>query len=298
MKLRNIGYACINRSIDLTTGHTLRLANLDDETVAGVIAKNLANLGDILEWNVEHGIRFFRVSSSVIPFASHPEFTLRWRDRFSEELAAIRNMVRDLDCRLSMHPGQYTVLNSNKPDVAERAVDELNYHAAFLEAVTPDGGDIVLHVGGAYGDKPRSMQRFADNFDTLSEAAQSQLIVENDDTVYTLDEVLALCQQIERPLVFDIFHHQCNHERDHWRDGLVGRLEAVVGTWRGRAPKCHISTQREGTRISHADYISEHDFQTFVDIMNQVDDDAPFDLMVEAKNKDEAVLRLLEKRRS
>lgn len=293
MELRHIGYACINRSLELTTGRTLRLSNLSDERVAEVIAQNLANLRAILEWNVDQGLFMFRVSSSVIPFASHPEFELDWRSEFADELAAIRGFVAEHGLRVSMHPGQYTVLNSNRPDVVERAIAEIDFHARFLDEVTPSGGDIILHVGGAYGDKPRAMARFADNFARLSQPARRQLIVENDDTVYTVDEVLELCQEIDRPLVFDIFHHQCNPPVEDWREDLVERLEAVVATWNERPPKCHISTGREGTRTSHADYISAEDFETFVDLMAQVDGGRPYDLMVEAKEKDKAALRLL-----
>jgi UV DNA damage endonuclease len=293
MKLRYIGYACINRTLDLTTGRTLRLSNLDEEYVAEIITENLSNLRKILAWNVEHGLKMFRISSSVVPFASHPEFPLDWRAHFADELAGIRRMAEQHELRLSMHPGQYTVLNSKKDDVVERAIAEIDYHARFLDAVTRHGGDIIIHVGGAYGDKDKSRQRFADNFTRLSKASQRQLIIENDDTVYNVDEVLELCADIGRPLVFDIFHHQCNPATEDWRDDLVGRLEEVVATWQDRPPKCHISTGREGTRTSHADYISAEDFDTFVDLMAQVDGDAPFDLMVEAKEKDKAALRLL-----
>lgn len=293
MKLRHIGYACINRTLDLTTGRTLRLSNLTEEYAAEVTSANLSNLVRILEWNVEHSLHMFRISSSAVPFASHPEFSLDWRAHFADELAHIRRLAEQHELRLSMHPGQYTVLNSKKDDVVERAIAELDYHARFLEAITPDGGDIVLHVGGAYGDKETSMRRFATNFRRLSSSARRQLVIENDDTVYNVDEVLELCAEIGRPLVFDIFHHQCNPPSEQWRDDLIPRLEAVVATWDGQPPKCHISTGREGTRTSHADYISAEDFEVFVGLMGEVDADAPFDLMVEAKEKDKAALRLL-----
>lgn len=293
MKLRHVGYACINRTLDLTTGRTLRLSNLTEEYAAEITAANLSSLVRILEWNAEQGLGMFRISSSVVPFASHPEFSLDWREHFADELGRIRRLAEQHGLRLSMHPGQYTVLNSKKDDVVERAIAELDYHARFLDAVTPGGGDIVLHVGGAYGDKQKSMERFAQHFRKLSSSARRQLVIENDDTVYNVDEVLELCAEIGRPLVFDIFHHQCNPTDEDWRDNLIPRLEAVVATWDGKPPKCHISTGREGTRTSHADYISPEDFETFVALMDEVDGDAPFDLMVEAKEKDKAALRLL-----
>ncbi|MFP4600515.1 MAG: UV DNA damage repair endonuclease UvsE [Persicimonas sp.] len=292
MRLRHLGYACINCSLDLTTGRSLRLDNLADAYVSEIIEANLEALGRILAWNVEHGLKFFRISSSVIPFASHPDFPIDWRARFADQLDAIRDFGRAHGLRLSMHPGQYTVLNSNRPDVVDRAIAELDYHARFLEAVTPAGGDIVLHVGGAYGDKASAVDRFAQNFARLSEAARDQLVIENDDTVYTLDEVLDLSRRVARPVVFDIFHHRCNHPGEHWRDGLVQKLEAVNLSWPDRPPKLHISTARHLGKTTHADFITPDDATTLLDLMAQVDTDRPFDLMVEAKKKDLAALAL------
>lgn len=137
MQLRHLGYACINLTLKRTTGRTLRLANLQAERVGEVIENNLNDLQAILEWNFRHGIRFFRIGSSIIPFGSHPEFPLDWQDRFSATLATIREAVARHGLRLSMHPGQYTVLNSNNLLVVERAVAELEYHAALLRCVDP-----------------------------------------------------------------------------------------------------------------------------------------------------------------
>ncbi|MGM0554934.1 MAG: UV DNA damage repair endonuclease UvsE [Myxococcota bacterium] len=292
MRLRHLGYACINCTIDTTTGRTLRLDNLDEAYVSEIIEANLAALTSILAWNVDHGLKLFRISSSVIPFASHPAFPIDWRARFADQLAAIREFGVAHDLRLSMHPGQYTVLNSNRPDVVDRAVAELDYHARFLEVVTPDGGDIVLHVGGAYGDKPSAVARFVQNFARLSQATRDQLVIENDDTVYTLDQVLDLSRRIERPVVFDIFHHRCNHPGEDWREGLVQKLEAVNLSWPTRPPKLHISTARHLGKTAHADFIDPADATTLLDLMAQVDADRPFDLMVEAKQKDIAALAL------
>lgn len=301
MKLRHLGYACVNLSLDCTTGKTLRLANLTPDRVVDVTLQNLANLERILEWNLAHGIRFFRVSSEVIPFAGHASFPIDWRDAFADRLAEIRAFVRTNGLRLSMHPGQYTVLNSPREDVAASALAELEYHAAFIRAVDPDQGTITLHVGGAYGDKAAAAARFEANFAKLSPLAQETLILENDDKVYHAREVLALCEGLGVPMVFDLFHHKCHHEGEGWREGVHPLLGRVVATWRGgaggnargsRVPKFHLSSLRPGTRTSHADLIEKHDFDEFVSLLEGVGGDAPYDLMLEAKNKDLALLHL------
>ena len=128
MKLRYLGYAAQNLGLKRTTNRTLRLANLD-ERVAGVIEQNLADLRAILEWNLSHGIRFFRVGSSIIPFGSHPNFPLDWETRFADTLEDLRRFIAENNLRLAMHPGQYTVLNSPNEAIVTRALAELDYHA-------------------------------------------------------------------------------------------------------------------------------------------------------------------------
>ena len=153
MKLRYLGYPCTNVTLNLTTGRTLRLANLKEPRLSEVVRENLSALLTALRWNVARDIHFFRVASSVVPLASHEAFPTDWQTVFEDELAQIRTFVGANDLRLSMHPGQYTILNAQRPEVVAAAVRELDYHAAFLAATDPQSGTITLHVGGAYGDK-------------------------------------------------------------------------------------------------------------------------------------------------
>jgi UV DNA damage endonuclease len=296
MKLRHLGYACINLSLGCTTGHTLRLANLTADKVGGVIAANLNNLESILEWNLARGIRFFRVSSEVIPFAGHASFPIVWQEAFAARLAEIGAFVAANGVRLSVHPGQYTVLNSPRPEVAASALAELEYHAQFIRGVDPAQGTVTLHVGGAYGDKATAKATFRKNFVRLSPLAQATLILENDDKVYHALEVLELCEALGLPMVFDLFHHKCHHRGESWREGLMPLLARVVATWQGRAeggvPKFHLSSLKAGSRTSHADTIEQADFEEFVALLAGIGDDEPYDLMLEAKLKDKALLGL------
>lgn len=293
MKLRSLGYAGQNVTLNLTTGRTLRLSNLNAERVRNIISANLDDLEAILQWNLRHGIRFFRMGSSIVPFASHPDFPIDWQTEFGSRLTAIRAFVRRHDLRLSMHPGQYTVLNSPDQGVAERAVQELEYHAQFLQAVAPANGTMTLHVGGAYGDKAAALERFAANAGQLSATARARLTLENDDRLFTIREVLELCEALECPAVFDFFHHKCNPVGGGWQEGLLRMLERVVSTWRNRVPKLHLSSPKEERKSAHADYVTEKDFGEVKAVMAGLNGDEVFDLMLEAKMKDKAVLRVL-----
>jgi UV DNA damage endonuclease len=291
MHLRHLGYACINRTLETTTGRTFRLANLSANKVREIGGANLDALMAILRWNVSRDLRFFRVSSAVIPFASHEAFAHDWQSMFAPQLARIRDYVEQEGLRVTLHPGQYTVLTSPDPSVVARSIAELDYQAAFLEAVDPWQGTMTLHVGGAYGDREAAKDRFAQAFGQLSPSSQARLALENDDTTYGLDEVLAFAQRIGVPMIVDYFHHLIFPGSDN--EGLTEKIEAVVETWQGRVPKFHLSSARpDGRRTAHADLLEEADLQAFIALMDEVPGDTPYDVMVEAKEKELAILPL------
>ncbi len=294
MRLRSLGYVGQNLTLGLTTGRTLRLANLaNEERLAEAIAANLADLEAILAWNVERGILAFRISSSLIPFASHPLFDLDWRERFASPLARIAAFAAEHDVRLSMHPGQYTVLNALKPAVVVAARAELEYSAQVLDAVAGDVGTMTLHVGGAYGDPDAAKARAVQAATRLSDGALARLTFEHDDTTFDLDDALEVADAVGVPVVFDLHHHRCLHRRAAWRDDLPALLERVVASWGERAPKVHVSSARAPGAKAHADYVDDADLDLALAVLAEVGGGRPVDVMVEAKAKEGAVVRQL-----
>jgi UV DNA damage endonuclease len=194
-----------------------------------------------------------------------------------------------------MHPGQYTVLNSPRDEVVARAVDELVYHATFLDLVAPAEGSITLHLGGAYGDRERAKGTVVENARRLPHAVLRRLCLEHDDRIFDLDDALEVAQAVGLPVIFDLHHHRSLHRRPDWRADLGPLLEAVVATWRGRVPKFHLSSARAPGQTAHADYVHDDDFALALEVFGAVGGDRPYDLMLEAKEKDRAVLRHLER---
>ncbi len=291
MRLRHLGYACLNTTLG-TKSRTVRLANLRTEAVIPVVARNLDDVLASLRWNVAHGIRFFRISSDLIPFGPLPAFPFDWAEAFDWKFREIRALVKAEDLRVTSHPGQYTVLNSPRETVVQNSVDELEHQARVLALMDPRG-TMTLHVGGAYGDKPAALDAFAQNVGRLSDAARSRLILENDDTTFTLAEVVGLAERTGLAVVVDLFHHLLNPSGETWDAGLVPLLDRAVATWGGRPPKMHLSSHRPGTRTGHADFLDMDDVQALVDVMAQVGKaDAPYDVMLEAKRKELAVLEV------
>lgn len=289
--LRHLGYVATNYTIDASTSRTCRLANASPERLRELIGANLADLERVFAFNAEHGIHLYRMSSQVVPFASHPKNSLAWWDEFAEPLGRLKAMATANPLRVSMHPGQYTVLNSPNPAVVAASIAELEAAARLIDAVQEDStGKIVLHVGGAYDDRAASLRRFEENAKRLSEAVRRRLVIENDDTVYSTGEVLALSESTGFPVVFDWFHHTIRPSDDPDHARLIAR---VFATWRPEdgVPKVHLSSQAPGGRVGHhAEYVEPADLAAFLEHAP----DRPFDLMLEAKKKDLALLRFRE----
>ena len=292
MRLRHLGYACINTDLG-TKSRTVRLANLRTESVIPVVVQNLQDVLAALRWNVERDLRFFRVSSDLIPFGPLPEFPFDWTEAFDWLFRDIRRLVKAEDLRVTSHPGQYTVLNSPRPDVVQNSIDELDFQAQVLKRMDPKQGTMTLHVGGAYGDKPAAMDRFAQTLDRLSDDARSRLAIENDDTTYTLEETVGLAERTGLPVIVDLFHHILNPGEQGWEEGLTEMMGRAMATWGKRVPKLHLSSHKPGTRTGHADFLDMDDVDRMVALMETVGDpDAPYDLMLEAKKKECAVLEV------
>ncbi|MDT0632275.1 UV DNA damage repair endonuclease UvsE [Rubrivirga sp. S365] len=300
MRLRHLGYACINQTLG-TKSRTVRLANLRTEAVIPVVVQNLDDVLAALRWNVDHGIRFFRVSSDLIPFGPLPEFPFDWAEAFDWQFRDIRRLVKAEKLRVTSHPGQYTVLNSPREKVVRDSVGELDFQAQVLKRMDPKG-TMTLHVGGAYGDKESAMDRFAQNLDRLTDDARERLAIENDDTTYTLAETVGLAERTGLPVIVDLFHHllnpgtgtaSANPSGETWNDGLPDLMERAMATWGRRVPKLHLSSHKPGTRTGHADFLDMDDVDRLLGLMDGVGGaDDPYDLMLEAKTKERAVLEV------
>ena len=285
------GYACISNIMGLTTGHTCRLQAVTPEKLQGLITVNLDSLRAILRHNVAHEWLLFRIGSNVIPFGSHPINELRWWEEFAQPLAEIGRYARQHNIRLSMHPGQYTVLNSPDAAIRKASIAELSYQARFLDSLGLDSQHkLVLHIGGVYGDKTTARNRFADAANDLPDIVRARLVIENDDRHYTLSDALYIAERTGLPVVYDNLHDALNPS-DHSAAAL---LPEVFATWKDvdGPPKTHFSSQAAGERRGkHAELIDVVEFQQILDQNARVGN---FDVMVEAKGKDFALYTAFE----
>jgi UV DNA damage endonuclease len=206
-----VGYACILLGVPAAGLRSLALKRADYAQLEAVILHNLDVLQLILEYNARQGIYLFRISSDIVPLASHPAMDFPWRERLQSRLVAIGAQAKAAGIRLSMHPGQYTVLSSPDAGVVERSVADLVYHADFLELLGMDATSrIILHLGGAYGDKAGAVKRFVANVKDLPHYVQKRLTLENDERLYHIADVLETAKVTGLPVVFDNLHHSLN----------------------------------------------------------------------------------------
>ncbi len=272
---------------------------------------SLECLRAILDYLQRHDVRMYRMATALAPYASHPQLN-QFHDQVAEcarELADVGDAVRARDVRLSTHPGQYTVLNSEDPGVRDAAVAELEVQASLLDAMGlgPEAV-VVLHVGGMAGGKRAACDRFLAGFERLSQRARARLTIENDDRSFGTADVVALARRAGIRVVWDVLHHRC-----HDPEGIDDRaaLAAALATWpRDTVPKIHYSSPRldveerkvrEGRRVrrrivlpqlrAHADLVDPIGFEHFLRDARAGRD---FDVMLEAKAKDLALLRLRE----
>ena len=284
-----IGYPCINRGIGCTANSTFRLASYSEERLIQKVDNNLGCLFKILQYNVQHGYYFFRISSDLVPFASHPVCTFDWASHFGGKFREVGEFIKEHNIRISMHPDQFVLINALKDDIVERSIRELKYHCTLLDEMgLNQTAKIQIHVGGVYGDKRSAINRFIERYNSLSKSLKSRLVIENDDRSYSLKDCLSVHEKTGIPIIFDAFHHQCLNNGETLRHGL----ELSVKTWKKSdgIPMVDFSSQQRGQRSgSHAKTLNIATFKKFLHVAKGLD----FDLMLEIKDKEASASKAL-----
>ena len=298
----NLGYACINTKLSglpkskrITTNRTMIKRTFQQKGIKYASELALANVRDlkkIIQWNEDHNIKFYRMSSEMFPWAS--EYNIEDLPDF-EKIARIMGEAGDLankyGQRLTTHPGPFNKLASPKERVVLATITDLEIHGKMMDLLkqprTPQA-KINIHVGAAYGDKPMALGNFNRNFERLSDAVKTRLTVENDDkkSLYSTRELYEeVYRQIGTPIVFDYHHHK-------FCDGDLREQDALalaLSTWGETKPVVHYSQSRSvehnDNKIrenAHSDsYWTPFNPHGFI-----------FDCMLEAKHKEQALFKM------
>ena len=294
----NLGYACINMTLGnqkpkITTNRSMIKKTFLTKGMeyAGELALlNSRDLCEIVKWNAENGINFFRISSDIFPWASEYNIEgLPQYHRIKTVLSGCGNYARDNGIRLTSHPGPFNVLVSPREHVVQNTITDLTNHGKVFDLLGLDRtpyNKINIHCNGVYGDKKSAMDRFCKNFELLPESAQTRLTVENDDkaSMYSVKDLMYIHERIGIPIVFDYHHHKfCTGDMTEQE-----ALELAISTWpKGITPVVHYSESKSLHESNeklkpqaHSDYINN--------LPDTYGNDV--DIMVESKAKELSII--------
>jgi len=326
-----LGYACLNthlRKKDIFSSRTARQATIEKNGIKfakDLFEQNLKDTLEILKWNELNKIRFFRISSEIAPHAANPYFipkskrndptVLAWDlSEYKPLLKQIGNYAKKHGHRLTMHPGQYSLLSSSIKKVILNSTRDFYMHARLLDLMGLDANSVIItHGGGVYGNKEKAMAQWAINFNNLPLNVKRRLVLENDEVSYSITDVLTMSKMLKPfsgsgkiykiPIVFDIFHYYCYNITIIRKRALLEELldqppmeklfPKIIKSWGKRRIKMHISEQSKGDVLGKHSYYIKNIPDLILAFRRKYN--RKFDLMVEAKGKELAVLKLRKK---
>jgi UV DNA damage endonuclease len=294
----NLGYACINMTLSsqkpkVTTNRSMIKRTFQErgvEYASELALQNVRDLFHIIKWNNENGVKLFRLSSEMFPWASEYEIeSMPHYLRIKTLLEGCGHYAKQNGIRITSHPGPFNVLVSPNERVVENTITDLEIHGKIFDLLGLEKSHynkINIHCNGVYGDKKSAMDRFCKNFERLSDSVKSRLTVENDDkaSMYSVKDLMYLHERIGIPIVFDYHHHKfCTGDLSEQE-----ALELAISTWpKNIKPIVHYSESKalheENEKLkpqAHSDYINKLPELYGNDV----------DVMVEAKAKELSIL--------
>ena len=281
-----------SRSIILKTFETKGIDHLKSK-----ILQNLQDILTMMKWNKENDIHVFRLSSEIFPHKSNPRAPDYTYDFAIPLLEQIGSLSKQLNQRLTFHPGQYNCIGTPHQNVFQHTIEDLKYHADILDIMELDQNSvIVIHGGGIYGNKESTKYRWYDHFQILPDNVKSRIVIENCEKNFSIIDCLEVSQELNIPVVFDTHHYACYrdlhpHEKFEKPEFYI---PMILETWKRRniKPKFHVSEQGPGKRGNHSDYI-----ETIPGYLLEIPKKfgVKIDIMIEAKMKEQAVFRLYRK---
>lgn len=291
-----LGYVALSKAMEnVTTSHTITYTNYLNnnypvDKLIDITSNNLEALEKIITYNIKNNIHFYRLTSKLVPLATHDKIKYDYITSLKDKYKKIGELINKYNLRIDTHPDQYAVLNSMNNKIVKNTVEILKYHYNILDALKIKNKIIILHVGSGTCGKKASITRFINNFKKLPSYIQKCIAVENDDKIYNIIDVLYLCNTLNIPMVLDYHHYVCNNNGEKLED----YIKEIMDTWSNINPKFHFSSPKSNLKKefrSHHDYINSDDFIKFINMLKIYNKDV--DIMLEAKAKDDALSRLV-----
>jgi len=271
--------------------------SLGKRYVEEICLANVRDIAKMIRWNDKYGIKFLRLSSEMFPFASHQEYGYKLAPFASDALAEAGKVIARLGHRVTTHPGQFTQLGSPRPPVIENALRDLEYHDEMLSLLKlPEQQNkdavMIIHMGGVFGDKAATLDRFRETYAKLSQSVKNRIVLENDDVCYSVHDILPVCEEMNIPMVLDFHHHNILFDSEQIREGtkdIMDLYPRILATWqkKGITPKMHYSEPTPAAITPRQR--RKHNPR----VMSLPPCPDTMDLMIEAKDKEQAVFELM-----
>jgi UV DNA damage endonuclease len=299
-----LGYCCINLTLQESSKITINRGMVKRTFIdKGIIYASelaLANVKDlekIINWNHENGILMYRMSSDMFPWCS--EYEIKDLPDYSEILEIMKRIgdfVKSVGQRLTFHPSPYSVLASEKENVVNNAIKEINQHGEMMDMLGLDRTPfypINIHINTTKPTKEDAANRFCENFKRLSDSAKSRLVVENDDKIsqFTVKDLKEMVHdKIGIPVTFDYLHNKCNPYTESENEAL----SLALSTWPENIPAItHYSDSKKIYEDESSKLLAHTDW-----IWNTIETyGLEFDIEFEVKMKEKALLKYMEKGR-
>jgi len=300
-----LGLCCLNTELraqkpSVFASRTIILKTLADKGVDFLKEKILQNLRDVLtimDWNEANGIKVYRLSSEMFPHKSNSKAEDYTFDFAKDLLKQIGDKSREYNQRLTFHPGQFNILGAPNEKVLLNTILGLDYHASVLDLMGMDQNSVmVIHGGGTYGDKPRTIDRWCRNYNTLPIHIKRRLVLENCERCFSVADCIEISKRTGIPVIFDTHHYTCYNilHPDETLERPEYYIPDILESFRLRniKPKFHISEQGSGRVGHHSDYV-----EVIPDYLLEIPDKykVHIDIMIEAKMKEKSIHHLYKK---
>ena len=287
MKVR-LGYVAISNCLNVNSSspytYTEYLKNKDLNKLDKVIISNLEGLNEIIKYNIKNNIHFYRMSSKIIPLATKEDVEFDYINRYKKYYDKIKKNINRSNIRVDFHPDQFTVLNSTKKEVVNNSIKNLEYHYKILDVLGIENKLLVLHIGSNVFGKENSIKRFINTYNKLPKHLKDIIAIENDDKIFNIEDITYISNILNIPIILDYHHHTCNPSKINYKK--------IFASWKNITPKIHFSSPKNKKEYrAHNNYINSDDFINFINKIKKYNHD--IDIMIEAKEKDDALFRLV-----
>ena len=300
-----LGLCCLNIELrekkpTIFTSRRVTLKTLEEKGVDNLKNKIINNLKDVLkmiQWNEDNGIKVFRLSSEIFPHYSNKKAESYTLDFAVDLLKEIGKKSKELNQRLTFHPGPYNCLGSPYDDVIEHTIRDLKYHADILDIMELDKNSVmVIHGGGIYKNKNKTIDRWCDNYEKMPDNIKKRLVLENCEKNFSIEDCLKVSEKVNVPIVFDTHHYNCYkklHPDEKFEEPEY-YIPKILETWNRRniKVKFHVSEQGAGRIGHHSDYV-----EILPEYLLEIPEKygQPIDIMIEAKMKEKSIMKLYDK---